>query len=91
MISEHNIYPSFTKEEDESSLVIVLFGLPGSGKSLAGEILSRNFNFRSYQADSDYTAPMKLAMQENRPIPEEMRNDGGIDDLTGRLRRLIYG
>lgn len=71
----------------ESSVIIVLFGLPGSGKSLAGEILSRNFSFHSYHADSDYTAPMKSAMQENRPIPAEMR-DEYYDIITQRTKQL---
>lgn len=58
----------------EVPLILVFFGLPGSGKSTAGKIAEK-LGFYPYNADQDYTPPMQEAMRSNLPIREEDRDE----------------
>lgn len=57
----------------EAPLILVFFGLPGSGKSTAGKIAEES-GFYLYNADQDYTTSMQAAMRNNLPIQEEDRD-----------------
>src|SRR5579863_8849742 len=54
--------------------MIVLFGLPGAGKSYVGNILQQNNNFFHFDADFDLPEDMKIAIQEKAIINDSMRD-----------------
>lgn len=54
--------------------ILILFGLPGAGKTFVGKILKEKFNFFFHDGDKDLTAEMKTAIASQQPISDEMRD-----------------
>ncbi len=54
-------------------MIIVLFGLPGTGKSFAAEIFKNDFGFYLYDADKDLPPAAFRAIQKNRLVSEVTR------------------
>lgn len=54
--------------------IVVLFGLPGSGKTFIGNILKKYFNFYHYDGDIDLPDNMKKAIRTKTVITNSMRN-----------------
>ena len=54
-------------------MLLVLFGVPGSGKSFVGNILQEDFGFFHYEADDDLTPPIIDAIINNQSVSAEMR------------------
>ena len=67
--------------------VIVLFGLPGAGKTFVGEVLKEDFGFYLYDGDSSLSEEMKLAIQQKEAITDEMR-DVFFQDIIKTTRQL---
>ncbi len=61
-----NLNPdSFGKEQkQEKGAIVMLFGIPGSGKNFVGEIWERKLGFHMYDADVDYTPAMRETLRE---------------------------
>lgn len=55
--------------------VLFLFGLSGAGKSYVGNLIGELADWHVYHADDDLTAEMILALDEQRPFTERMRDD----------------
>jgi len=56
-------------------MIIVLFGLPGAGKTYIGNILKENFEFFLYNGDNDLPKRMRQALVSKEVIRDTMRND----------------
>src|SRR3989339_836550 len=54
--------------------LIVLFGLPGTGKSYVGKIFKKYFNYCFYDGDEDLTPEMKAAIKTKTVFTDQMRN-----------------
>ncbi len=54
--------------------IIVLFGLPGAGKSYIGDLLQSDFGFYHYDGDCSLPKIMKQAIFKKLPIDDSMRN-----------------
>ena len=54
--------------------IIFLFGLSGAGKSYIGNLIGELADWHVYHADDDLTAEMILALKEQRPFTDEMRD-----------------
>ncbi len=57
-------------------MLLILFGLPGAGKSFAGQILSTDFGFTFHEADDD--------------IPDDYRQQVLAGQVVGEPRRDAY-
>lgn len=55
-------------------MLIILFGLPGTGKTYTGRILRKKFNFHFYDGDGSLPKEMKMAIENQQPVSEEMRD-----------------
>ncbi|MBV1914215.1 MAG: hypothetical protein KUG72_02450 [Pseudomonadales bacterium] len=55
--------------------IIFLFGLSGAGKSYVGNLIGELDDWYVYHADDDLTDEMLLALKEQRPFTESMRDD----------------
>ncbi len=55
-------------------MVLVLFGLPGVGKSFVSRILANRYNFISYEADDDLTPEMIEAIRLEQVFTTAMRH-----------------
>ncbi|MEX0739406.1 MAG: AAA family ATPase [Pseudohongiella sp.] len=60
---------------DELVQVWFLFGLSGSGKSYAGDVIAQAKGWPVYHADDDITPAMRRALAESRPFTDAMRDD----------------
>lgn len=69
-------------------MLLILFGLPGSGKSHVGNILQEQFGYYHYDADEDLTPEIKEAIRKNEKITCEMR-DIFIERVCNRISELI--
>lgn len=65
---------SLEKQQGQPRLLI-LFGLPGAGKTFVGQVLQGEFGFFHYDTKVDFTAEQRAAIAENRPMTEAMRVD----------------
>ncbi len=54
--------------------LIILFGLPGSGKSYAGKIFEKYFDYYFFDGDEDLTPEMKAAIKTKTVFTDQMRN-----------------
>jgi gluconate kinase len=54
--------------------LLVLFGLPGIGKTYVGKLLEKDFGFFLYEADKDLPQDMQKALAANAFISDDMRN-----------------
>lgn len=69
--------------------MIVLFGLPGAGKTFVGRILKQSFGFYLYDGDLSLPKEMKLAITEKVPVTDEMR-DLFFKKLIKQIKNLKY-
>lgn len=54
--------------------LIVLFGLPGAGKTFVGNIFKKYFDYYFYDGDSDLTEEMKEAIKVQKVFTDKMRD-----------------
>lgn len=54
--------------------LFVFFGLPGTGKTYAGEIAEEYFGFHLYDGDTDLTDEMLNAFRNNTIVSDAMRD-----------------
>src|SRR6185436_10166319 len=67
--------------------VIILFGLPGAGKTFVGKILEDYFGFYRYDGDQDMSQSLKDAIVAEK-VTDEMR-DEFFNTLIKSARVLI--
>lgn len=68
--------------------IIVLFGLPGVGKSFVGNLLQDEFGFYHYDGDQSLPEIMKQAIAQQLPITDDMR-DIFFTKLTKKSQELL--
>ncbi len=56
-------------------MLVILFGLPGSGKSFAGDVLQADFDFWFHEADDDIPADYRQQVLAGQVVGEPMRDD----------------
>lgn len=54
---------------------VVLFGLPGSGKTTLGRDLEERYGYTFYDTDDDLTPECLVACEKNLPFTDKMRRD----------------
>lgn len=54
--------------------MLVLFGLPGTGKTYVGQVLRDHFEFHFYDGDKNLTPQMKRAIKDKRIFTDSMRD-----------------
>ena len=54
--------------------LIILFGLPGTGKTFVGNIFKKYFDYYFYDGDNDLTEEMKQAIKAQRVFTDQMRD-----------------
>lgn len=64
--------------------LFVFFGLPGSGKTFAGEIAGEYFGYHVYDGDNDLTQEMLNAFQKQAVVTDAMR-----DVFFAKLRESV--
>jgi gluconate kinase len=69
-------------------MLLILFGLPGSGKSYIGNILKEEFGFYHYEADEDLTSEIKEAIHKEKKISDIVRDDF-INRVCQRISELL--
>ena len=67
--------------------LIVLFGLPGTGKTYVGEIFKKHFGYYFYEGDNDLTPEMKEAIRIQKVFTDQMR-DIFFEGLTNSILKL---
>jgi gluconate kinase len=55
-------------------MLIILFGIPGVGKSFIGKLLAEQYGYHFYEADVDLTPPMVDAVHTGAMFTDEMRD-----------------
>jgi gluconokinase len=60
-------------------MLLILFGLSGSGKNFVGEILAENFNYHFWDADSILPPAMLKAIKQKATFTQEMRDNFTTD------------
>jgi len=68
-------------------MLIVLFGLPGSGKTFTGKILKKNFGFYLHEGDKDLPYAMQRMLKKNGTITEKMR-DSFFESIFNSLKKV---
>lgn len=74
--------------------LVVLFGLPGTGKSFVGKVFEKYFDYYFYDGDNDLTEEMKEAIKIQKVFTDRMRDVffekliGNIQELKSRHKRL---
>lgn len=68
-------------------MLLVLFGLPGSGKSFIGKLLEKEYGFYHYEADKDIMPSIRALIRQNRPIPEVLR-EAHFEKVCTRIASL---
>jgi gluconate kinase len=56
------------------SMLLILFGLPGAGKSFAGRLLRSDFGFAFHEADDDIPDDYRQQVLAGRVVGEPMRD-----------------
>ena len=80
---------------ERSSLLILLFGTSGSGKTFLGDLFSKTFGLYHYELDLDLTPAMRNAIADDREFTEVMRDEyfshliPRITDLQSKHNRCI--
>ncbi len=69
--------------------IIVVFGLPGAGKSFVGNALQEYFNYHHYDADVDMPADLLQAVNTQDLVTDSMRDRffQAIIDKTKQLQK----
>ena len=68
-------------------MLLILFGLPGAGKSYAGQVLSREFGFHFHEADDDIPEDYRQTVSAGQVVSDE-RRDAYHRGLLERLAQL---
>ena len=58
-----------------AGVLVILFGLPGAGKSYAGQMLSAEFGFYFHEADDDIPADYRRLVEAGQVVGEDRRDD----------------
>jgi len=61
-------------------MLIILFGLAGSGKNFVGEILAKQFNYYFWDADRSLPEEVQQSIREKKSFTQSMRNQ--ITDMV---------
>lgn len=69
--------------------LIILFGLPGVGKTYTGEFISERFGYYLYDGDQDLTEELHSAIQKQELITDPMR-DVFFQRIIKRLKYLQH-
>lgn len=75
--------------------LIILFGLPGTGKTYVGRVFGKYFNYYFYEGDNDLTDEMKEAIKTKTVFTDEMRDVffkvliSKIKTLTNKHKNLV--
>lgn len=75
--------------------LIVLFGLPGTGKTYVGKIFEKYFNYYFYEGDNDLTLEMKASIKTKTVFTDQMRDVffkrliNKIQDLSVKHKKLV--
>ncbi len=69
--------------------LIVVFGLPGSGKTFVGRVFEKYFGYYSYDGDNDLTEEMKVAIKTKTVFTDQMR-DVFFEKLIGNIQELKF-
>ena len=75
--------------------LIILFGLPGTGKTYVGKIFEKYFDYYFFDGDRDLTKEMKEAIKVQRVFTNRMRDVffkkliGNIQELTKKHKKLV--
>jgi gluconate kinase len=56
-----------------NTVIVVIFGKPGAGKSYVADILRDTFSYTIHDGDEDLPDDMKLALNKKMPITDAMR------------------
>lgn len=71
-------------------MLLILFGLPGSGKNYVGRILAEDFGFHFHDADDDLPTDMREAIIHHQIATDDMR-DRHLFAIAETIRRLQVG
>lgn len=66
-------------------MLLIVFGLPGVGKTFVGKILQKKFGFYLHDGDKDLPEDMHVVLEKNGTITEEMR-----DEFFGNILRSLH-
>ncbi|MDO8583518.1 MAG: AAA family ATPase [bacterium] len=75
-------------------MIIVLFGLPGAGKTYVGNILKENFSFFLHDGDNDLPKLMKQTLMSKKAINNTMRDEffkkliASVKKLSAKYNKL---
>ena len=67
--------------------LIILFGLPGTGKTFVGKVFKKYFDYYFYEGDKDLTEEMKIAIKVQKVFTDRMR-DIFFQKLTKSIQEL---
>ena len=56
-------------------MLLILFGLPGAGKTFAGELLRDEFGFHFHESDDDIPEDYRLLVAAGHVVSDERRDD----------------
>ncbi|SRR5258708_5713852 len=68
--------------------LFVFFGLPGAGKSFAGKIVEKYFDYHVYDGDNDLTEELHAAFQNQAVVTDSMR-EAFFNKLIQSIKKLI--
>jgi len=68
--------------------LIILFGLPGAGKTFVGNIFKKYFDYYFYDGDNDLTKEMKEAIKVQKVFTDQMR-DIFFKRLINEIQKLL--
>jgi gluconate kinase len=68
--------------------LVILFGLPGTGKTYVGKIFEKYFDYYFYEGDNDLSQEMKQAIKEKKVFTDQMR-DVFFKKLIDKIQNLL--
>ncbi len=75
--------------------LIILFGLPGTGKTFVGKVFEKYFDYYFYDGDNDLTSETKEAIKTKTVFTDRMRNIffekliRNIQELKSKHKNLV--
>lgn len=75
--------------------LIILFGLPGTGKTFIGKVFEKYFDYYFYEGDRDLTREIKSAIKTKTVFTDQMRDVffkiliNKIHDLSTQHKKLV--